>query len=294
MKNNLIYSFAAVFLLSCNLKPEPVEVMKVIVNDNFKNGNKNIDSLKGLSIKKGLAGNFNKFKELCVLVSQLDSNDIDNLSRLSGVYLIDEEYTEGLKTINRAIKLDTGIKYNYNFTYKACLFYELKNTDSSNFYFNKMLMFSKYNAINLNSIVDAFIVFKQYDKAREYNSIILKYYPNEEEANIKVAMDFYSQNKSNEAITIMNKLCQNTNNPKVFATRSIFYHNMVKYNLALKDANKAVALSNGEPWIITGRGRTKEKLRDYAGAEQDYKLAISKGDTTALNFYNSMLKEKNK
>jgi tetratricopeptide (TPR) repeat protein len=291
MKITLLYSFAALFLFSCSSKTEPIEVYKETFRDNFKNGKRDIDSLKELSIKEGLAGNFSRFKELCELVSQLDSNDADNLSRLAGVYLIDKKYNEGLTAINRSIKLDTGLKYNHNFTYKACLFYELKNTDSANFYFNKMLVLGKHDASNLNSVVDGFITFKNYDKAKEYNELLLKYYPKDEEANIKVAMELFNQNKNDEALSIMTKLCQNTNNPKVFATRSIFYHNMEKYNLALKDANKAVSLSNSVPWILTGRGRTKEKLKDYDGAEKDYKEAISKGDTTALRFYNTMLEE---
>jgi tetratricopeptide (TPR) repeat protein len=286
----LVYIIISLFFLfSCNSESTPKELVEVKVIDNVRNKNKTIDSLKSLSIEKGLEGNFQKFKELCEYISQLDSNDIDNLSRLSGIYLINGNYNDGLKMINRSIRLDTLSKFIYNITYKACLYRELQNNDSANYYFDKMLAYNKNNAVHLNSVVEGFTIFKMFDKAREYNNLILKYYPNDEEANMKIAVELFSVNRFNEAFIIINKLCRNTKNSKVYALRSTFYHNLEKYDLALIDADKAVSLSDGEAWIITGRGRTREKLRDYEGAKRDYQEAIKKGDTTALRFYNSLM-----
>jgi tetratricopeptide (TPR) repeat protein len=172
------------------------------------------------------------------------------------------------------------------------LFNELNQQDSADFYFNKMLQTNNYG-LDLNAIVQSYFIFKNNDKGYQYNDLTLKYYPFNEDANLTEAMRVY-QTKPNEAIEILNRLETKIKTARVYAERSLFYHNLDKYDLALTDANKAVELSRGEPWIVTGRGRTKHLMKDYKGAEEDYKYASERGDTSAVRYYNLLKADMNK
>ena len=292
MKYTLLLTLI-IILVSCETKVPPVvNEIREINRDHFINGKKEIDSLKELSIKEGLSGNFSRLKELCELVAKLDSSDADNLSRLSLVYFIDKNYNQGLTTINRSIKADTGNYLKHNFAYKACLFNALEVKDSSEYYFKKMLTTSNHG-LDLNSLTQVLTIVRDTSRFYEYNDLTLKYYPFNEDANLAEAMRVY-QTKPYEAIKILNRLESKVKSASLYAERSFFYHNLEKYDLALIDANKAVQLSHETAWILTGRGRTKHKLHDYLGAEDDYKIAKAKGDTTAKRFYKLLLADMNK
>ena len=281
------------FLYSCGQKEERiVNEVRVTYKDHFLNGKKSIDSLKELSVQEGFKGNFDKMKELCESVEKLDSNDADNLSRLAMVYMIERKNHEGLSTINRSIRHDTANYLTHNLAFKACIFNELNIKDSSELYFNKMLQTKNYG-VDLNAIAKLYFIFKNNKKGYEYNDLTLKYYPLNEEANLTEAMRIYQTNpdKAIEMLTLLEKKLKTA---RVYALRSLFYHNMDKFELALIDANKAVELSHREPWIVTGRGRTKHLLKDFKGAEVDYKYSIEQGDTTAIRFYKLLLVDMNK
>jgi tetratricopeptide (TPR) repeat protein len=288
-----IISFLGLLLIySCGqTEQNVVNEIRVVHNDHFLNGKKSIDSLKELSVQEGLKGNLTKIKDLCELVAKLDSNDADNLSRLAMVYMIEKQNDKGLTTINRSIRHDTGHHLTHNLAFKACLFKELNSKDSADLYFVKMLQTKNYG-LDLNAIAQSYFMFKNNDKGYEYNDLTLKYYPLNEEANLTEAMRLYQTNPK-EAIEMLTRLEKNVKTARIYAERSLFYHNMDKFNLALADADKAVEMSHGEPWIVTGRGRTKHLLKDYKGAENDYKYSIDRGDTAAKRFYGLLLKDMN-
>lgn len=292
MMRTIIYFLGLFLLYSCGqTESNIVNEIRVVHNDHFLNGKKSIDSLKELSVQEGLRGNFDKIKELCELVAKIDSNDADNLSRLAMIYMIEKKSDIGLITMNRSIRLDTGNHLTHNLAFKACLFKELNSKDSADFYFDKMLQTKNYG-LDLNAIVQSYFIFKNNDKGYEYNDLTLKYYPLNEDANLIEAMRLY-QTKPNEAIEMLTRLEKKVKTARIYAERSLFYHNMGKFGLALADADKAVEMSHGEPWIVTGRGRTKHLLKDYKGAEADYKYSIEHGDTAAKRFYGLLLKDMN-
>jgi tetratricopeptide (TPR) repeat protein len=214
----------------------PTTVIKEVHNDYFLNGKKSIDSLKELSVQEGLKGNFGRIKELCELVAKLDSNDADNLSRLSMIYMIEKSFAKGLDAVNRSIKLDTGNHYRHNFAFKACLFNELNQQDSADFYFNKMLRTNNYG-LDLNAIVQSYFIFKNNDKGYQYNDLILKYYPFNEDANLTEAMRVY-QTKPSEAIEILNRL-----ETKIKMHQVLHQLHLLNLNLMLIVRSKKATLS---------------------------------------------------
>jgi tetratricopeptide (TPR) repeat protein len=295
MKYKLLLIIISLNLFSCVQDTEPKVYKKEIINDHFKNGKPAIDSLKELSIKKMLSGNWSEFKRLCEEVAMRDSNDADNLSRLASIYLIENNCADGLRILNKSIGLDSANHLPHNTTIKALLFYEMKNADSSNVYFKKMSSANSYNAIFMNDIVSLFYIFGKEEKGVEYIDLAYKYYPKDEMAIYNKALVLGGSENYEEAIKLLNSIKKKTKNPQVLFNLSVCYSNSGQFNKALTEINEAIRLSSGSiPAYFTDRGRTKQKLKDFIGAEKDFKEAMSKGDTSALRFYNSLLEEKKK
>jgi tetratricopeptide (TPR) repeat protein len=289
----VLYFFLFPCLISCHDDQKVVNKKTEIYLDHFKSAPKNTDSLKTLSIQAGLTGDFNKMKKLCEMVYSLDSLDADNLSRLSGIYLIEKKYLKALEYIDKSIKLDTGDYLKHNITFKAFLLYELKREDSSAHYFSKMREINT-NAESISALVEAFNTFKLFDKAIEYNSIAYKYYPTDLKVNYYQANILVYQKKYKEALAIFNKIQPRVkDDPNFYFSRGACYMYMNEYDKALKDVTAGRKLSSEDVRFITASARIYQKMGKFKEAEKNYKIAISKNDTVAVRLYNSLLKEKN-
>jgi tetratricopeptide (TPR) repeat protein len=292
-----IILFVGIFLFSC--EPNHVTKEVFVYRDLTKTGKQTVDSIKELAIKEGLAGHLDKALELSLEALKLDSMDIDNLSRISGLYLLKNNYTEALKHVNKSISLDTNLDFEHNYATKALIFYEMKKTDSADVYFNKMLALKKYNAVHMNALTESAGILGS-EKYYEFAELTIKYYPYDILALGNAATAKARKQKYEEAISYFNMaedrvrkghLEKEFDLGDLYYKKAICYHNDDQYLIALEQYNKAIKYDSTNLWYYGGRARTYQKLKKLKESEKDYLRGIKSGDTAIIRQYKSLLEE---
>jgi len=252
-----------------------------------------IQGLKDLCHNELIDGsNFPEFKKTCELAHKFDPTDSDINFLLGHVSFFEKDFPKAIDYVNSCMKSSGDKNSDYD-AFKGCIFHELSNSDSSIFYFQRML--SKNNTDTswfFLELITACENFGFSKKAVEYIDVALKLYPND--VNIISLKSVDETNKGNYeyALELYNKVeFRNLTNPEYYYYRTICYMKLKKFENALLNAEKTYSIDSLTPKYVTARGRMRHRTMDFVGAKRDYLKAINLGDTTATRFYAQLKSE---
>ena len=147
-------------------------------------------------------------------------------------------------------------------------------------------------------IIDTYRLAKDFSKAEAESDAALKKFPNDRTVRSVHASLLADVGKTDQAIAEMKKLLDGKNDRETYLELAQIYEktkNFTEMGKALDAAEKLSTSQDEKENIFFMRGAMYERMKNYAGAEAEFKkvLAINPDNASALNYFGYMLADRN-
>ena len=147
-------------------------------------------------------------------------------------------------------------------------------------------------------IIDTYRIAKDFSKAEAESEAALKKFSNDRTIRSVHASLLADVGKTDQAIAEMKKLLDGKNDRETYLELAQIYEkvkNFTEMGKALDAAEKLSSSQDEKENIYFMRGAMYERMKNYAGAETEFKkvLAINPDNASALNYFGYMLADRN-
>jgi tetratricopeptide (TPR) repeat protein len=290
MKKNICYGFL-ILISACN-SPNKSQIKQVEEKDLIYLSDKQIDSLSTIMQQSALKNDIKKIDEIYntyLKPNWKDTNNADFYIQRAHVNSLKWKYTNALKDVLIAQKLNPKYAYVY---YKKGIILSMiyqNNVDSSLFYFNKAIDLDSNNVDYFQIRAETFNSIHNYQKAIDDINRAIKINPSDLQLYALRGAFLYSNKQYDLAIEDLNWCLKQKNQDNFFYFRGMSFYFKANYELALKDFEEAIKLNPNFGAYYTGRGVTKFKLKNRDAAFIDFKKAMDLGDQEGTKYYNDCL-----
>ncbi len=263
-----IYYSMGIAYKQLNHIQDSIEAYKKALNINPDNYN----ALYNLAIVYSDNGDLKNAISIATKAEFINPNDVDIHTLLSTFYESINEYSKAINHLEKAAQISNNYLYFYNL---GVLYSKLENKNKAVENYKKVLVL---NPRHIETLVNLSNIYKNDDKNECLKYLKLAYSISKNEKNVCLGLaqtyrDFY---KNEESIEILKKFLKENDIADAHTLLAINYMDLYRYEDALTEYNKALALESHNLDILHGKAMALKYLGKFDEAKLLLEYILSK------------------
>jgi tetratricopeptide (TPR) repeat protein len=204
---------------------------------------------------------------------KLDSTYYQAYNNLGAALLLMNDTSEAQWCFNKS--LEYGPENNFIAQFNLGNTYVSRDVGKAIDYYEKTLGMDPYHHDARKQLASCYALSQKYSKAIEQYQILLKFFPNNIELVLNLAVSYDNANMTDQAIsTLKHYKDVGSTHPEIYYYLANFYGKKMDYTSAEEMINLAIGIDNNLNYRLK-RGFIREKQNNYKGALEDYQYVIS-------------------
>lgn len=254
-----------------------------------KSNYQNLDSLNYIGSKLYFSGKLDSSLIVYDLLIKKDSLNSDYIFERGTVKLAKHDLLGSLADMNKSLRINS--KNTQAIYHKALIFEQMTIIDSSNYLFNYLISLKPDSILYISERAKYYERQNNIDLALKDWSKLISLEPKNPEHLNERGVRLLSLEKYEEALIDFNNSIKIAPFEANLVNRSQTYYYLKKYELSLKDIEKALELNSNNPQSYLQRAYIKYHLKNEIGACEDFKKASEMGNKEAETYCKQCLEK---